>query len=588
MKNTYILVLAMWLSQIGLVLAQTPAENLQAGVEIYNALRTFQDTLSAKTITPENVRAIKTRVDKGVALLDKVISDGSDEEARSARYFKTNLRYQYGFALGMHDENEKAYEVLSALEPEMTALTPASFPFRYVFFDKNFVVKWENFAASQAEYYTGMGEMAYVYKKYGDALRFIRLGLTHPNTTEWLKYIGINKILDIYAKDQALLTQEEYLDAALQSIRYYDLLPEDNKKQVADYEYPTVLRGLRSLSGAAAEKNDARSIARFMEAGATAARYEPKSVVVLKMLALCYSGEPAGDIPFHKIAQAYAQTNFLLDRTLAEKTGVSATDRLAALTPTSDCAGLQEVANLYAHWRRSEPEATFRKKAENCLAEQEKARKKAERASRRANSHFNLYLGANILPLLNTNARRDYGGVLNFVFEHTAFEFSYLKINQNKENIFDLWINEVEGADQDNISRWDGFKAHFQPKFFTKNGKGGYVGILLGYNEKNFEPLTVTATHDTDGAISQQSFDPSVTQYTAMLNLGAMKLFRGFGLDIFFGVGANYSQFDAGNPIDRSAYTIDNPLLEFRKDKYFGVFFRTGITFGLNFGPGND
>ena len=588
MKNTCILALAAWLWHIGPALAQTPAENLQAGVEIYNALRSYQDTLSIKTITPEKVREIKNRMDKGMALLEKTIQAGNAEQIRTAAYFKTNFRYQYGFALGMNGENEKAYEVLSALEPEMTALTPESFPFRYVFFEKNYVVSWENFAPSQAEYYASTGEMAYTSENYANALRFVRLSLAHPNTTDWLKYVSINKIIDIYAKDQSLLTQEEYLDVALQSIQYYDRLSEDNKKLVADYQYPIVLRGLRILNNAAADKNGARSVARFMEAATVAARHEPKNQAVLKMLALCYSGEPAGDIAFHKMAQAYAQTNFLLDRSLAEKTGVAATDRLAALTPVSDCSGLQEVADLYAHWRRSEPEAIFRKKAATCVEQQEKERKKAERAARRANRHFNLYLGANILPLLNTNAKRDYGGVLNFVFEHTAFEFSYLKVNQNKENIFDLWINEVEGADQDNISRWDGFKAHFQPKFFTKNGKGGYLGILLGYNEKNFEPLSVNATHDADGAISLQTFDPSVKQYTAMLNMGAMKLFRGIGFDVFFGVGANYSQFDAGNPIDRSAYTIDNPLLEFRKDKYFGVFFRTGISFGLNIGPGND
>lgn len=36
------------------------------------------------------------------------------------------------------------------------------------------------------------------------------------------------------------------------------------------------------------------------------------------------------------------------------------------------------------------------------------------------------------------------------------------------------------------------------------------------------------------------------------------------------------------------AYTIDNPLLEYRKDHYLGFVLHMGITMGLNFGPGRS
>jgi hypothetical protein len=268
--------------------------------------------------------------------------------------------------------------------------------------------------------------------------------------------------------------------------------------------------------------------------------------------------------------------------------GLAATDHIAAATYSTDCQAMKDIAAMYNYWKQTDKETEYLKKAKTCTEASEKAAAKAAKAARRGNGNFNLYLGADMLPLLNTNPKRDYGAVVDFVFRKSAIEFGYKIINRNKENIFDLWINEVEDANQDNISRWDGFKLHFQPKFFTKNSDNGYIGIYLGYNEKNFDAMSVNVTNDADGAFSTQIFDPNVKQYVGMLNFGGMLLGKGFGLDMHFGIGANYSTFDAGNPLDRSLYTIDNPLLEGRKDNYWGLVLHTGITMGLNFGPGRS
>lgn len=58
-------------------------------------------------------------------------------------------------------------------------------------------------------------------------------------------------------------------------------------------------------------------------------------------------------------------------------------------------------------------------------------------------------------------------------------------------------------------------------------------------------------------------------------------------MDLYWAFGPNYNQFDPGNEqIDREAYTIDNPLFEYRKDVFFGFEIRLGLTIGLNFGNG--
>lgn len=111
---------------------------------------------------------------------------------------------------------------------------------------------------------------------------------------------------------------------------------------------------------------------------------------------------------------------------------------------------------------------------------------------------------------------------------------------------------------------------------------------MLGYNEKRFDSIAVNVLSDLDGSYFSHTFHPSVKQYVGMFNFGGMVLGKGFGVDMHFGIGANYSQFDTGTTLDRTKHTIENPLLEYRKDSYWGLVLHMGITMGLNFGPGRS
>jgi tetratricopeptide (TPR) repeat protein len=575
--------------------AQTPVEDLQKAVEIYNAMREYGDGLNSKTLTQSNIDDMKARMDKGVALLDKVIREGNADQIKVGRYFRNNFNYEYGFVLGMKGENAKSYEVMKGIERDVTSFTSSDFPLRYEFFGKNFVINWDNFAATQAEFLTGYAEICFNLSKYDDALKANKKAIVHPNLTEWLQYISVNKMLDIESKKSGLLTPEEHSNYALQAMEKYDQLSSDSKETVKENSYPTVKRAMEVLLRTNQGATTPQHVARWAKAAPIGVKYDEENPNTLRFFELCYRNNVTESTAWHQVANNYAQvakTHAQLGKPLnaatAEYVGTSAVDRIAAATSLTDCEALRNVAKLYGDWGKTAKKTEYEKKAETCVAEQKKAQERANKIARRNNRDFNLYVGMDIFPLLITNPKRDYGVVANFVFENAAIEFGYKKVRNNKENIFDLWIEEVDGADQDNLSRWDGMKLHFQPKFFSKKSDNGYFGIVLGYNEKRFDSIAVNVLSDLDGSYFSHTFQPSVKQYVGMFNFGGMVLGKGFGVDMHFGIGANYSQFDTGTTLDRTKHTIENPLLEYRKESYWGLVLHMGITMGLNFGPGRS
>ncbi|HRF41892.1 MAG TPA: hypothetical protein PK198_24030, partial [Saprospiraceae bacterium] len=71
-----------------------------------------------------------------------------------------------------------------------------------------------------------------------DAVRVSKIALAHPNSSDWLRYIAANKLLDINVKNNLLIPGAELEELALKSILLYDALPEENKKTVVEYNYP--------------------------------------------------------------------------------------------------------------------------------------------------------------------------------------------------------------------------------------------------------------------------------------------------------------------------------------------------------------
>jgi rhodanese-related sulfurtransferase len=239
---TYLLCLTLFSTT---VFAQTPKENLAKGIDTYNALREYSRTLTAETLTDENMGDVKNRVELGTPLFDKVVKEGTADQIRVARYFKATLQYELAYMYALKGDNDAAYDALKALESGITAYKSSDFPMTYDYSSKIFKITWENFAAVQAEYFSTFGETSYNLTKYEDAYASMKNVLAIKNASAWLRYTAVNKILDIRTKNKALVSDDDYPNFSLKSMKTYADLSAEDKKTVVDNNYPTWERGYK-------------------------------------------------------------------------------------------------------------------------------------------------------------------------------------------------------------------------------------------------------------------------------------------------------------------------------------------------------
>ena len=270
---------------------------------------------------------------------------------------------------------------------------------------------------------------------------------------------------------------------------------------------------------------------------------------------------------------------------------------LATLTKMGDyavsknlCEKIQLTAESFKKWEYTAEYTKYNALVLPCQLAVKKENERKARELKRANSKTNIYLGAYPLGLLTKAEKMDFGAALNFVTAGKgALELSFLKIQQKRDNYFDIWMMEKKYKAED-LSLWDGYYAHVQYKIFNNSGKSGlYNGILLGYSDKDFEPMTVKTVDISTNAEKDELFDPTLNQTILMLNEGFMGLYKGIGYDVFFGVGATYNRYNSGNTTYNSTThnIVNNNVLQFRKKEYFSFIMRFGVTVGLNIGNGN-
>jgi len=269
---------------------------------------------------------------------------------------------------------------------------------------------------------------------------------------------------------------------------------------------------------------------------------------------------------------------------------------LAALTRMGDyavskshCERIQETADKLNKWGFATEYAKYNALVLPCQVAVKKENDRRAREQKRANSKTNIYLGAYPLGLLTKSDKMDFGAALNFVTAGKgALELSFMKVQQKRDNYFDIWIMEKKYNAED-LSLWNGYYTHVQYKFFNnRNNTGLYNGILLGYADKNFDPFTVKTTNITTFVEKDELYDPSLRQGILMFNEGFMGLYKGYGFDMFLGFGATYNRYNNGNTTyDSTTHSMDNNVLLYRKSQYFSFIMRFGITVGLNIGNGN-
>jgi hypothetical protein len=81
-----------------------------------------------------------------------------------------------------------------------------------------------------------------------------------------------------------------------------------------------------------------------------------------------------------------------------------------------------------------------------------------------------------------------------------------------------------------------------------------------------------------------QTFNPTETRYDFVLQGGNMIIGRFFHLEIYYGMGIGYSQFDKGGPSTLDAnYTVRNhKFLTNRPETRLGTSWRMGLKLGIN------
>jgi hypothetical protein len=583
---------------------QTVEECLSQGSDIYQEMADYFVAMNKANKT-ENVSFLSEKKPAGLRLLKQVVEQGSESQRLAANYYSQRIIFIYGAALYRMEIYKDAIKEFKTIEPLINAYQQSTFPIYFSDRGQKYQIEWDMLLVLRANVQYYLGWCSYILESDEEAVKYFQKYISEEKTEKKMLYFCYDNLVQIKKDTPKVFSLELEAQYAAGAIRQYVIMDAVNRAEIDEDEFTKVEDPIQRLisKGLLPDKNN--TVLSFCaQAAQDLGTLRPSDSKVLELYEIAmrgYEKPPAGSIyafnsgiaayDFLKNAQQYAQGMRTKDKFRSDYVGINAVGHLAAICPENDCTRISEVADLYDIWNKPVEAKIYRAKIKPCIEEAEKIAKKAERESARQNrSHsgnFNLYAGSYILPLIfEKKGMKDVGGVLNFSFPKVAFEFSYLQILRKKENTFDLWIRDVNSASQDNISRWDGYYAGFQTKFFDDDG-ARYVGLLFGYARKNFDPMNVSVINDISLVQSEVAFDPAVTQYIAMINLGAMKLHKGIGIDVYYGFGANYSQFNAGTTINRSEYTIANPLLENRKDSYFGFIMRIGMTFGFNLGRGN-
>lgn len=560
------------------VFSQTVAEKLEKAVRMYNDIRDFEDGLKPGTVKETDIDKMKASLAEAQPLLEYAVSNGTSEEAKTARYFLANFNYEIGFIYGMMGRNRDAYDRLSMIKDDYAFFSNASnFPLRYVYDGKNYAVKFENFSPTLSEYYTGMGEICTNLSKYDEALTWVKKSLDSPGLTDWYKYISLNKLLEIKKKQN--VWDKEVLDAGLQQLRVFSALDSSYRRTIRENNYPTQVTSCSRMDEVIA-KNPSLGQGEYHrgEAAPLLVRLEDET------RALSYYA--------YAIAGGYADSKkeylfnaaFLAKKNNNTQVGLIALDKLMEKQPGYfSCGDWDQIAELYKYFGESSKASTASSKASVCrkaAADEERKRKKRER---RQDLSLGVYAGFYPGPVLCRYGHyRDFGAVAGFMLtKKMAVEFSYKKINLNHVLMEDMSFKGVSTSGYG--VKWNGFKAHMALKFANGNTEGFYIGPLFGYASRELEPMTSNVTNETTGFTSRQDFHASEKSYELFLNYGMMMVNKHLMLDMFMGFGASMYQFSVTDTgYDNDAFLYEHPLLESRKPTRFGPVVRMGFTVGLS------
>lgn len=561
--------------------AQTTAQKLESAVRIYNSMRDFEDSLTPGKVSGADIDKMTKMSERGIPLLDEVISNGTTDEAKAARYFRANFHYELGFVDGMMGRNRDAYAQLSPIKDDYEYYSYDKFPMTYAYDGKTYSIAYDNFAPTLAEYYTGMSEICANLSKNSESLEWARRAYKFSYTTDWYKYIAANKIVEVKKKQDEY--DRELLDMSLGQLEALTKLDTSYHRTIKENNYPTQVTGYNTIKTTLSKHPElsqggyfygkaARLLSQLSDA--------PRAMEFYRSAIEAGYGE--GDKQFlfdvADLASRNSENGLLV--LAADKISERGADWLA-------CPEWSRVEDFYKQAGETVKASAARDKQRECqnkVDEEERRRRKQEH---RSDLGFHFYGGIYPLALLpRYNRYRDYGGVVGIGVRKCTIEFSYKMINRNR-----VFYDDKDLRSRDDLDGykeyWDGSRMSVALKFgvgeYSSSNGGTYVGPLVEVVTRNYEPMSTTIYSTANNAyVGYQTFSPVEKSYALFLNTGSMIEGKHVFVDYFMGFGVAHHTFDPGvTQYGDANFTFDNPVLQYRKPERFGLVIRVGMTVGL-------
>jgi len=624
MRKKLLLFLLSVLFSGSLVCAQSVSQRFDNALDVYNyANKSLNDIENSQNIfdmldTWERLDTVILDLQYCEEEFSSINKLGNDNYKFAAGYYTVLSVLRLGKAYNLFEKYDYAYKYLSDIKNVMNGTITIPLPIKYTYNGTNYQVNAEHLNNAKSGYYYEMYWTCMKLKKYDEEVSSIYSFLQFNNISLMERIDAINEL--IYLKDKNLYTfsQDGVIDFL---IAYADVYFQLNSTERVNVLKNSIHKGIvTALTDLVAEVKvgniSTLSYSRLIpllnklssNENSIEQLYDLLDLVFPKLSAtssgsnLVVSGTNTDYYVFLKNIDKVARRanvnvnsdpeglglfmDYLkaIEISKAKKCAIQANQFLAQKAiETNECNELSiAIANL-EYWGDKTNAQKYSDLLPTCKELARKAELKRLRKIQRENSTFNIYAGIYPIGLIAKSENMDFGGVLNIVNNKSVIEFSYLKMQNKQENYFDLWIDSRDYS-ADDLPKWNGYYSHIQYKRLTNAPY--YFGILGGYAQKSFSTFSENVTDNATSAVVSEVFTPYSKQYIFMLNEGYLRLFKGFGFDAFVGLGVTYNTFDLGSDVDRTTHTIDNPVLQYRKDNYFSFIARAGITIGLNIGNG--
>ncbi len=550
-----------WLLLPAAAIAQTSiAQKTESLLKNYTRLEDY--VRNADHIGDTEIQFTDDLARESVALCDAIMHDTVGEPRTVARYFRANFVRYTGYVRAIHGKTVDAMRIYSTILPEFEAFTPAFFPLRYQIDERNYIIKFEDFAPAQAVVYTSIAEDLIAQSKYEQAASYSRKVTENTYADNFQKMLASDYLLESLAKLHR--TKADDATVALVMMKAASNLTTAERKVCEDTKYQPELVGYNYFKTIATDyPNLPHKIESYREAAGYLARagYATEATEAYEIVV---NSSPKDVYTLREIMD-------FAERNAAPSVGLKAARLFENNLTPSQCDDWTTLATRYTKFGDTEA-------AKNAQVKADKCRKDRDRQTHRSNGGFRAYAGVYVIPLLTTyNRYRDYGGVLNLGTRRFTVELSYTKINKNREVVT---TGDYRG-DALNVHYWNGYYTHLALKFGNKSRRSSYAGPLFGYSERTLEPFSATVI-EPSGQTTPQLFKPVRKQYIFMLNYGTMGKGRVLGGDLFLGLGLGYNTLDVGNDIwRRGGYTYNDKFLRERKERFVNFMMRCGFTVGL-------